>query len=290
LRVYPALDVAGADLEIALGLASDFEPAAAEELNDRLTLFFLTVSSRDAARDALAAWLPHASLVCHSVDDGDWARRSQENLQPVSVGRITLHPRANPGDASAPPAQSAASPIDIVIIPSMGFGTGHHETTRLCLTALQSLDLAGARVLDVGTGSGVLAIAARLLGAATVVAIDNDPDAIEAARESLAWNPIAAGIDIRLAAIGSLELSVSDVATANLTGALLEREAASLRGAVRENGQLILSGLRTEERDAVLAAFEPCRVTWESEENGWAAMMLVPVSISGSSAIMDPHP
>jgi ribosomal protein L11 methyltransferase len=156
----------------------------------------------------------------------------------------------------------------------MGFGTGHHATTRLCLEALQAPDLTGRRVLDVGTGSGVLAIAAALLGAAHTLGIDSDPDAVRAANENLALNPDARGVELVVADIARGRFQPADVVTANLTGALLVRSAARLTELVAPGGTLIVSGLMTEERDAVRSAFSTFSVVWTSHEDEWAALAM----------------
>ena len=133
------------------------------------------------------------------VPDEEWARRSQANLTPVRIGHIVVAPPWLAPDP-VPPAYDL-QPVPnrirhsadhlIVIDPSTGFGTGHHETTRLCLSLLQRIELFGRRVIDVGTGSGVLAIAAALLGASSVVALDEDPEALRNARENVARNNVA---------------------------------------------------------------------------------------------------
>jgi ribosomal protein L11 methyltransferase len=153
----------------------------------------------------------------------------------------------------------------------MGFGTGHHATTRLCLAALQQIDLTDAEVLDLGTGSGVLAMAAVHLGAAHALGVDDDQDAIQSAAESLALNPgLPTGrILFVVGDMMTMEGPAADVVTANLTGGLLIRAAARLRQALKPGGALIMSGLQAHERDEVWRAFAGLELEAETAEDGW---------------------
>ncbi len=162
----------------------------------------------------------------------------------------------------------AGGPVDVVVIqPSMGFGTGHHATTRLCLALLQRARPARRRVLDIGTGSGVLAIAAWRLGALEAVAIDNDPDAVSCARENVTLNDAAAGVsvtslDVRAGAVNQMSsLGRFDVVLANLTGAALVAHAPAMCAALADSGRLIVSGCLRGEADAVsrvVCSLETC--------------------------------
>lgn len=258
MTFFPALQVHGAESDMILAIVDDYSPTAVDERGPAMRVFFAAAGPRDAAHAALAA--AGVTVERIEVDDEDWARRSQENLAPITVGRITVYPSRH------------QSPVAIVIAPSMGFGTGHHATTRLCLVALQTIDLSHAFVLDVGTGSGVLAIAASRLGAARATGIDSDPDAVRSARESLALNPDARGVELDVSNLMTAPLPRADVVTANLTGALLVRAAGRLVESVRPGGTLIVSGLLTEERDTVRAAFSSMELIWEAEEDGWVGL------------------
>lgn len=265
---FPAINVHGADdPDLLLALVDDFSPSALEQHGDLLRIFFPTSTLRDRALADLAGGPLAGSLRAEAVDvpDEDWARRSQADLKPITVGNITVAP------PWAIPATSNQHPATIVIAPSTGFGTGHHATTRLCLRALQEFDVAGKTVLDVGTGSGVLAIAASRLGAARAIGLEVDPDALDAARENLALNP-GADVDFLFVDAGAAALPQADVVVANLTGATLVRLARPLADAVRSAGVLIVSGVLAEERDDVKRAFGRLRFAWEAIEEEWVAL------------------
>jgi ribosomal protein L11 methyltransferase len=273
LKDYPAVEIRAAVTDLLLAVLDDFAPVAIEEHDQAFRVFFATAEARDAALGAVSGDVDARSL---DVSDQDWARRSQENLQPVTVGRITIAPTPSLESRASnlePPAPSPQA-LFIVIEPSMGFGTGHHPTTRLCLAALQDLELSARTVLDVGTGSGVLAIAAARLGAAQAVGVDIDADALQSARENLTLNPDARHVTFQLADLSDNGLAGADIVTANLTGALLVRAAARLRALTQPGGVLVLSGLMTSERDEVCRAFDPAAVVWERREDEWVGLAM----------------
>jgi ribosomal protein L11 methyltransferase len=276
LAEYPALEIqfpapADASLHDRLyALLDDFEPVAIheDEPGDRWRVFFRSGERRDAASASIASTLPPGLIRASSIDvpDDDWARRSQENLKAIEAGGLIIAP---PWDV--PNAQSGSGLV-IIIEPSTGFGTGHHATTRLCLLLLQRLELRGARVLDIGAGSGVLALAAWKLGAADVVAVDSDADALDNARANIARNGAAPAIDIIHDDLGSLRIPRADVVLANLTGAVLVRYAAELRALALDGGYLILSGFAPQDLKVIRTAFAGLTVVAEQIDGEWAAV------------------
>jgi len=244
----------------------DFSPVAIHDDEEaaRWRVFFRTRTSRDAALAAIAIE-PDVSASALDVPDEDWARRSQENLRAIEAGGLII----------APPWDVPGHTLPVIIIePSTGFGTGHHATTRLCLRMLQRLELRGARVLDIGAGSGVLALAAWKLGASDVVAVDNDPDALDNARVNIERNGAGPSIDVICDDLGSLRIQRADVVLANLTGAVLVRYASELRALAVEGGYLIVSGFAPQDAAVVRAAFRGVDLIDESSEGEWAALSL----------------
>jgi ribosomal protein L11 methyltransferase len=254
LASYPALDLRFAQVtdppldELLYAALDECQPVAIQEhdAGDGWLVFFRSADRREAAAGALAPYVSNGSLTLRQIDvpDEDWARRSQADLTAVHVGSVTVAP---PWDVP-----SSGEGIVLVIDPSMGFGTGHHQTTRLCLALLQRIDVFGRTCLDVGTGSGVLAIAAHALGARAVLAMDNDPDALQNARENVDRN--RARVEIVCTDLATFGASPADIVTANLTAAVLVNHAPALRRLVLPEGSLIVSGFSPEELPDVAAA------------------------------------
>jgi len=271
-------------LDLAHALLDDFAPLAIQdhETGDGWRVFFRSTDARDGALRALASGFGSRviSLTAVEVPDDGWARRNQASLTAVRIGRVVVAP---PWASGAAPARAGADEVLVVIEPSMGFGTGHHATTRLCLRLLQRVAIRGLRAVDVGTGSGVLAIAAWKLGAAVVAAIDCDPDALQNAWENVRRNGGGEAISIHEIDLGTLAggaegVEPGDVVLANLTASTLERYAAALARHTRPGGHLIVSGFAPGELGHVERAFGRPALEHESEEEWAAAVFDVPTS------------
>lgn len=276
-RTWPALDL---DLRATATLPPDFEDRLALALDDsgavavesdgatHWRVYFEADDARAGAaaslNQSLGAWV---DLARADVEDEGWAVKVQRDLGPVAAGRFIVAP---PWDVPVP----GPGEVLIVIEPSVGFGTGHHQSTRLCLRGLERLELDGRSVVDVGTGSGVLAIAAARLGARAVLAIDDDEDAVGAARENVVRNAAGDVVSCAAADVAVAALDASDVVIANLTVHLLRRFARQIAAAVAEHGVLLTSGFTVDQVPLVLDAFPGFVTRAQDEEDDWASVTL----------------
>ena len=275
--LHPALDVRASGghpgglpwLDAIAAAVDEHRPCALDEPAPRhVRVFFESASDRDRALTAVVSvYGERVRARAIRVSDENWAARSQADLPAVRVGRIIVAP------PWSPPPDSDPADVVVTIRPALGFGSGHHPTTRLALRGLQELDLGGRRVLDLGTGSGILAIAAVKLGARRAIGVDRDPDALDSAREGADANGVAAEVELRRRDIADLEPASAPIVLANLTGAALVRLAPIVAALVEPGGSALLTGILAEEEAEVAAAFrEHGRVEWRAAEDEWVAL------------------
>jgi ribosomal protein L11 methyltransferase len=203
----------------------------------------------------------------HALPHQDWNQLWAESVKPLRVGnRMVVRPSWEPVTLS--PGQ-----FEIILDPKQAFGTGHHATTRMLLEWLEEVVQGGESVLDVGTGSGLLAMAALRLGAARAVGIDHDPVAIDCAREYALLNRFGEQLSLRC---GGLDAPAQgqpfDLVLANLDRQTLIQLAEKLADCTHTT--LLVSGLLLNQREEIVAAFAaeglyPCR---QREQDGWLAM------------------
>jgi len=205
------------------------------------------------------------------VHEEDWASAWKAYFPVLRVGRrIVIRPTWR---------RHRRAPDDVVIAmdPGMAFGTGLHPTTRLCLAALEPLAAAGrldgARVLDVGCGSGILAIAALRLGSARAIGVDTDPIAIESTEANARRNGLTRRIRARVGSLPSGDAPF-DIVLANLIAGVLVPLAPLLRDELRQGGLLVASGIFVDREAEVRAAFEAADlvVDGRTAEGDWVAL------------------
>jgi ribosomal protein L11 methyltransferase len=227
---------------------------------------------RDLGHLQAFALRPIGELETRVVHEEDWADAWKQHFPVMRIGRgIVIQPTWR---------EHAPSDDDVVIRldPGMAFGTGLHPTTRLCLAGIEDWadhDLLGdARVLDVGTGSGILAIAAGLLGASYVLGIDTDPLAVETTRANADRNGLSEIIEARAGGLPLPEPAEFHLVVANLVAGVLIDLAAPLAASVRPGGRLLASGVFFEREAEVASAFESAglQIVGRRSEGEWLAI------------------
>ena len=217
--------------------------------SDRITLcaFFPRppAPSLTSLMDPLAPLLSEtsrASLTWTWVPHEDWSRHFRDALHPFTVGASFLVVPGVSGEGL-----EAGSRMRIRIEPGMAFGTGTHESTQLCLRALELLPISGHTVLDVGTGSGILAIAAVHCGARRVFACDTDPVAVQVATANLDLNQASARVRVWIGSVDALRDEGAEICIANLSAGILEGLWPELSRVIAPHGWLICSGILEEQ-------------------------------------------
>jgi ribosomal protein L11 methyltransferase len=269
-RIEAALYTAGAR-SVTLADAGDeplYEPDPAQPRlwsHTRITGLFSADADPDAVRAALKAMLP--TLPPHrftTLEDREWSREWLKDFKPMRFGRrLWVVP-----SAYTPPDPGA---VNIRLDPGLAFGGGTHATTALCLEWLAGADISGQTVIDYGCGSGILAVAAALLGAACVWAVDNDFQALTATHENAERNGVTECV--KTFAPAELPATPADRLLANILAGPLANLAPEFAARVKPGGQLVLSGILESQQHEIQAAYASnFQFTGRAQREAWLRM------------------
>ena len=240
-------------------------------LDDSLEDLRIKVEQFLAQNGPAFAGFVYAPPVVSVIKNEDWANNWKVHFKPVRIGeRLVIKPTWEE-------YQKLAGDLVIQIDPGMAFGTGAHPTTKMCLEALERIcfnENAGKLpdpVLDVGTGSGVLSIAAALLGATRITAVDIDPEAVRVTQENLELNEVADVVEASATSLDQLPGGFA-VVVANILAEELVRLSGQLTERIAPGGWLILSGILSEKEEFVRAGFSSLEMVANPKELEWCCL------------------
>ncbi len=268
---------AGIDAGELLGALSD--PFVQGAWQDGPTIHLYWPSNRWSADHvaALRAVLQQfgeadAEVLVQSIPDQDWNRQWAQSVRPIRIGRrIVIRP-------SWEPAVLQPHDIEIVLDPKQAFGTGHHATTRMLLEWLEDLVHGGESVLDVGSGSGILAMVALRLGAASALGVECDPVAVDCARDYAKENGFNQELELVCGTLSDLAGRIDpDLVLANLDRQTLLLLRDELTVYVSHGARLLLSGILLDQEQEILEAFSTAGALFSQrrEQDGWVALELL---------------
>lgn len=261
--------------ELFLDLASSLTQDAIEEYDE--TIIIRSEETLDDIEAGIAAFAKELSVAfntkieCKTTltrkENIDWIQAYQQSVQPIVVGQFYIHPSW---------CKSQEDKINIVIDPTLAFGSGHHETTNRCLKAIEKYVAKDMCVCDVGSGSGILGIAAAKLGAVVDIC-DTDSVAVEDAIKNFSKNTVK--VNKSWEGSANSTFVIYDLVIANIVADVLVMIAKDLVKITKNNGIIILSGIMEQHKQKVINKFsKSCEIIEELQENKWVTLIAKKVS------------
>jgi len=256
--------------ELFLDLASNLTNDAIEELDETIivrsedTLDDVEHGIQEFAKELSNAF--DADISCETSlskkENQDWIKLYQQSVQPIKVGSFYIHPSWN---------EPLDDMINIVIDPTLAFGSGHHETTNSCLSAIEKYVKKDIAVADIGTGSGILGIAAGKLGAIVDIC-DTDIIAVDDAVKNFDANHIQ--INDYWEGSANNTTKKYGVVIANIVADVIAMIASDIKKIIKDDGVIILSGIMEQHKQKVLNKFKECEIIEEMQQNEWVTLIV----------------
>ncbi|MBD3840297.1 MAG: 50S ribosomal protein L11 methyltransferase [Campylobacterales bacterium] len=256
--------------ELFLDLVSSLTDDAIEELDEQIIV--RSEDELDVIKEGVEEFAKELSVAFDSEircditlekkENQDWISIYQQSVQPVEIGTFYIHPSWYDG---------IEGKLNIIIDPTLAFGSGHHETTSSCVKAIEQYVKQDFTVCDVGSGSGILAIAAAKLGCVVDIC-DTDEVAVNDALNNFEMNNVQASHSWVGSANGTNK--TYDVVIANIVADVLAMIAKDLKKITKQNGVLILSGIMAQHKQKVLNKFKDCTILDEIQQNEWVTLVL----------------